>query len=250
MGQEIAIQRQGSMALASETPFSLTSLMALVPDWLNRGLFEDDHFALPQVIPAGGPKQLRDVAQRFRDSLSDFAVRRFVREEIVEEGKPPRRIFDDPLDQILGELRLRTIIRQEHQEEARARFRLLRDDCRKHPTEAVREGACAYAAKNKFFPAGYAEIRPFIMSAENKRARAMHRLLQTADKAETLMERQARVDADPVDPAEVKALLDELHAAGAGKSTEGRKKDYSNVRMPSADELAKVAAEFNGARSS
>lgn len=114
----------------------------------------------------------------------------------------------------------------------------------------MREGACAYAAKNKFFPAGYAEIRPFIMSAENKRARTMHRLLQTADKAETLMERQARVDADPVDPAEVKALLDELHAAGAGKSTEGRKKDYSNVRMPSADELAKVAAEFNGARSS
>ena len=77
-----------------------------------------------------------------------------------------------------------------------------------------------------------------------------HRLLQTADKAETLMERQARVDADPVDPAEVKALLDELHAAGAAKSAEGRKKDYSNVRMPSADELAKVAAEFNGARSS
>ena len=53
MGQEIAIQHQGSTALASATPFSLTSLMALVPDWLHRGLFEDDHFALPQVIPTG-----------------------------------------------------------------------------------------------------------------------------------------------------------------------------------------------------
>lgn len=222
--------------------------MALIPSWLNRGLFEDDHFALPQTIPPGGPKQLRDVAQRFRDSLDDFAVRRFVREEEVEEGKPPRRIFDDPMDTILGELRLRTMIRQESRDEANARFRLLRDDCRQHPTEVVREAAKAYAAKNKFFPAGYAELRPFIMPAENKRARTMHRLLSTADTAETIMERQARVDADPVDPAEVTALLAEMHAAGAAKVNEGRKKDYSNLRQPSADELAKVAAEFQAGR--
>lgn len=244
MGQEIAVRSQGSTALTSATPFSMTSLSALVPDWLGRGLFEDDHYALPQIIPADGPKQLRDVAQRFHDSLNDFPVRRVASEAMVE-GKLVRT-FDDPLDQILGELRLRTRIRREHQEEARARFRLLRDDCRQHPTETVREGAIAYGAKNRFFPDGYAEIRPFIVAAENRRSRTMHRLLSTATEAEREMERRRQVAEDPVDPAEVTALLEELHAAGAARSGEGRKKDYSNLRAPSADELAQVAAEFKG----
>jgi hypothetical protein len=250
MGQEIAIQTHGSTALASVTPFSLTSLLATVPDWLGRDLFENGPFSLPAQIPADGPRQLRDVAQRFRDSLGERAVREMVGQRPVEKDGETSMvpIISDPLDQILGELRLRTIPRNEGDEESKARFRILRDDCRPHCLEAVREASMAYAKKHKFFPAGIGELLPFIRAAEGQRERTMNRLLDAARRAEEELAERKRVADDPVDPDEVSALLSELSAASGRKVNQGVKKDYSNLRMPTAEELAALAAEPKGRR--
>lgn len=244
MGQEIAIQTTGTLAADTATPFSEDSLLAMVPDWLGRDLFENGPYSLPAQIPADGPAQLRLVADRFRASLAERARRENVGTREVDGRTVP--VIADPLDQILGELRLRTTIRNESADEAKARFRILRDDCRVHCLEAVREAALAYARKNKFFPGGIGELMPFIRVAEGRRERTMHRLLDAARKAEDELAERKRIKDDPVDPAEVTALLNEMSAAAGERANEGRKRDYSNLRKPSADELAKVAAEFNG----
>ncbi|EQA97295.1 hypothetical protein [Sphingobium sp. HDIP04] len=223
--------------------------MANVPDWLGRDLFENGPFALPATIPADGPRQLREVAQRFRDSLAERAVRETVGHcEEKDERTGEKRIvpiISDPLDQILGELRLRTTTRNESQDEARARFRILRDDCRPHCLEAVREAAMAYAKQNKFFPAGIGELLPYIRMAEGQRERTMNRLLDAARRAEEELAERKRIADDPVDPAEVTALLNEMAAVSGHKVNQGAKKDYSNLRMPTANELAALAAEVN-----
>lgn len=240
------------MTANSATPYSLTSLLAFVPDWLGHDLFDTDRYSLPQIVPEDGVRQLRDAARRFDDSLNDFAERRFLGERRDEDGGM-RRIFDDPMDQILGELRLRTMIRNEHQEEVRGRFRLLRDDCRRHAVEVVREACLAYAAEEKFFPGGYAEIRPYILKAQGTRSRLSHNLKQLAKEAERIAERRLRGDDEPVDPEEVRTLVEEMQRAArersVGVGNEPRRKpvDTSRLRTPTADELASIAEEFNGA---
>lgn len=244
MGQEIAIQTAASTALASATPFSLTSLLAMVPDWLGRDLFESGPYSLPQHIPADGPAQLRLVADRFRTALAERAVREVVGQKDVKGQVVP--VISDPLDEILGELRLRTTVRNESHDESRARFRILRDDCRLHSLEAVREAAMAYAKQNKFFPAGIGELLPYIRMAEGQRQRIMNRLLDAARRAEDELGERNRLAADPVDPAEVSALLNELRDAAKLHANEGQKRDYSNLRTPGPAELNELAREFHG----
>lgn len=215
----------------------------MVPDWLGRDLFENGPFSLPASIPHDAPRQLRDIAARFRASLADRAVREVTGQREVNGRTVP--IISDPLDQILGELRLRTTVRNESADEAKARFRILRDDCRPHCLEAVREAAIAYAKQNRFFPAGIGELLPFIRVAEGQRERTMNRLLDAARKAEAELAERKRLADDPIDPAEVTALLAEMAQAAGMNANEGGKRDYANMKMPSAGDLAKVAAEFN-----
>lgn len=242
MGQEIAVRQETNIATGFVTPYSMTSLLALVPDWLGNDLFEPERYSLPQIIPENGPRQLRAAAERFMDSLHDFPERRFLGERLVD-GQT-KRMFDDPLDFILGEMRLRTIPRNESGDEARGRFRLLRDDCRRHATEVVREAALAYAAKNKFFPAGYSEFRPYILAAENTRSRRAYNLRKLAKEAEEIAAKKLTND-DPADPAEVAALVAELQAKAGISANDGKRKDYSNLQTPTADELAALAAELS-----
>lgn len=216
MGQEIAVQAQAATALGTVTPYSLTSLTALVPDWLGRGLFEDSDFALPANMPTDGPKQLRDIALRFRESL---------------EIRPTR----EDLDTILGELRLRTNIRNEGVDESRARFRILRDDCRAHATEVLREACAAYARENKFFPAGYGELLPFITKAENARSRTAYHLRRAAEKADAEIELRRKIADDPVPPEEFAALLADMDRKIGAAATETKKRDYSNLQIPTVE---------------
>lgn len=240
MGQEIVVQERGNTALASATPYSLTSLQALVPEWLSRDLFSESDFTLPQIIPDDGPRQLRYVAQKFNDALEERAVREV-------RGHGDDKIVVDPLDTILGELRLRTTIRNESADEARGRFRILREDCRQHPTEVIRDACMAYATApakgNRFFPSGYGELLPYIKTALNVRHRTMYQLRKAADEAEKLQAERQRLADDPVDPAAVSQLIADLEAAALERSKDNRKRDYSNLRMPSAEEVAAVAAE-------
>ena len=219
----------------------------MVPDWLTVGLFEDIAYAMPAQIPVDGPRQLRDVAQRFRDSLAERAIREVVGKTTDEDGKS-RPIIADPLDNILAELRLRTTVRNESRREAESRFKILRDDCRPHCLEAIREGAFAYAKVNRFFPAGYGELLPFIRAAEGERQRIMHKLLDAAKRAEAELAERRRLADDPVNPDEVAAFVKEMEAAAGLRAEDTKRKDYSNLRQPSAEELAKVAAEFNAGR--
>lgn len=219
----------------------------MVPSWLGRGLFEDVAYAMPAQIPADGPRQLRDVAQRFRDSLSERAVREVIGQREGEDGKV-HPLISDPLDNILAELRLRTTVRNESRSEAESRFKLLRDDCRPHCLEAIREGAMAYAKANKFFPAGYGELLPYIRAAESERQRTMSKLLEAAKRAEEELAERKRLKDDPVDPAEVAAFVKEMESAAGMRAEDTKKRDYSNLRQPSPDELAKMAEEFNEGR--
>lgn len=248
MGQEIAIKpAQAVTAGNTETPFSITSLKAMVPDWLGEGLFEDIAYSMPAQIPSDGPRQLRDVAKRFRDSLDERAVREVIGHREDEEGKA-HPLIADPLDNILAELRLRTTVRNESRQEAESRFKLLRDDCRPHCLEAIREGAKAYAKSNRFFPSGYGELLPYIGVAEGERQRTMSKLLDAAKRAEAELAERKRLADDPVDPAEVAAFVKEMESAAGMRDESAKRKDYSNLRKPSAEELAKVAAEFNSGR--
>lgn len=219
----------------------------MVPDWLGEGLFEDIAYALPAQIPTDGPRQLRDVAQRFRDSLDERAVREVVGQREGDDGRK-HPLIADPLDNILAELRLRTTVRNETRQEAESRFKLLRDDCRPHCLEAIREGALAYAKANRFFPAGYGELLPFIRAAEGDRQRTMSKLLDAAKRAEAELAERKRLADDPVDPAEVAAFVKEMESAAGMRTEDTKRKDYSNLRKPSAEELAKVAADFNAGR--
>lgn len=216
-------QQATSIATSSATPFSLESMEKLVPDWLGRDMFDGD-FALPASIPADGPSRLRRVAERFSASLE-------------------QRPTSDELDMILGGLRLRTNVKKEHAVEAASRFEILKSDCAKHCTEAIREAALTYAHRSKFFPAGYSELAPYIVNAENRRSARRHQLLKAAAAAEKELSERKRLADDPVDPAEVAALVKEMEAAAQMQSSDAKRRDYSNLRMPSAAELADLAYE-------
>jgi hypothetical protein len=217
-------QDHQNTVMVSATPYSLESLEKLVPDWLGRDMFDLD-FVLPAVIPDDGPRRLRNVAARFENSLQD-------------------RPNDDDLDHILGELMLRTVVRNEGSVETISRFELLKRDCRSHPTEALREAAFAYAKENKFFPAGYGELLPFIMKAQNARSGRITQLRRAAKQAETELANRQRLHDDPVDPEAVSALVRELEAAANERSKDTKKRDYSNLRMPTQAEVEAVAAEL------
>lgn len=229
MGQEIAVQQAGSSALASVTPYSLTSLESLVPEWVQRDLFDDGVLSLPAHIPADGPSQLIDVAAQFRASLETLSD-------------------NASLNAILGELRLRTVTRNESEDEQRARFRLLREDCTGKCLEAVREGARAYAQDNKFFPAGLAELLPYIRAAENKRAKLMYRLTRLADEAEKELKQRAAYRRDPVPPGAFDELLGKLGQSMQEKGQEARKRDYSQLREPTYEDLIELGIAPDTAR--
>lgn len=163
------------------TPFSASSLRELIPDWLGSDLLDPAHFHLPAAIPPGGAMQLREAAQRFKDALM-------------------QRSSHDERNEILGELRLRTATRNENVEEARARFRLLRADCERLPTDVLREAVKAYAESNKFFPVGFAELAPYVNRAKYFRSARAHHLERLAGEAEHALAEKARLEADPLTP--------------------------------------------------
>lgn len=111
---------------------------------------------------------------------------------------------------ILAEARLRLIVRDEAVEEARARFRILRDDLADVPPDVLREAVAAYARENKFFPAGHGELRPYTDRLLAQRRRTRWRLHRLADEAEKRAEEERRRTEDPLTPNEAARIIDEV----------------------------------------
>jgi len=173
--------------VASATPFSATSLSAAIPDWLQRDLVSGTTWYLPAKYPDDAPRQLRAAAQRFRESMT-------------------QRSAHDERTALLGELRLRTATRNENADEARARFRLLRDDCSHLPTDVLREAVNAYGREKKFFPVGYSELAPYVAKAQHFRNSAAYHLAKLADEAEHALKERARLAADPLTPEAIEEI--------------------------------------------
>jgi len=155
-------------------------------------LLDARQFHLPSKLPDGAAFALRDVAAKFRDSL------------VAPATHEERTV-------ILGELRLKTITREENTEEARARFRLLRQAVETVPVGILREAAAKYAAENKWFPTAVAELLAYVTPLVEDRRRTAHRLMRLADAAEAQAEHERRVKDDPLTPEAAAAIIDEFN---------------------------------------
>lgn len=226
MGQEIAVRTEGNTALTSVTPYSLTSLEKLIPDWIMRGLFDDGMFELPVAIPADGPQQIRAAVAQYQASLTTLADR-------------------GSLDQILGELRLRTAIRNESVDEQRARYRILRSDCAEHCLEAVREACKTYAQENKFFPVGFGELKPYIVRYENYRSRRIVQLNRAAEAADKAQRQHKAMRDNPVSDEQWAELWDKIGGKPDGFADKPERPiptvaDYLELGLSQADAEALV----------
>jgi hypothetical protein len=180
---------QAATPTACATPFSTRSLEAALPEWLDRSLIEDDIFYLPARLPDGCSFTLKRAADQFARAID-------------------QRCTHQERTSILGELRLRTLPRDESRDEAIGRFRLLRDDLREQPTDVLREAVEAYAAENKFFPAGAGELLPYCRAISGRRHRIRWRLDQLAKEAEKREADERRRREDPLTPDEARAIIE------------------------------------------
>lgn len=178
--------------IACETLFSTTSLQAAIPAWLDRDLLEPNSiFSLPAKLPDGACRELRAAADRFGRSL-----------EIASTHEERTAV--------LGELRLLTKTRNENVEEARARFRLLREKLDSVPADILREAVDAYARSNRFFPDGPAEILPFVERIRHARSRAAFTLKRLAKEAEERQAHERRLAEDPLTAEAAAAIIEEF----------------------------------------
>lgn len=112
---------------------------------------------------------------------------------------------------VLGELRLKTITREENQQEARARFRLLRQAVEHVPLDILSEAAAKYATENKWFPTAITELLAYVSPIMADRRRTAHRLLRLADEADAQAAQARRLKDDPLTPEAAAAIIEEFN---------------------------------------
>lgn len=135
-----------------------------MPAWVDTTDLDAEQFFMP-LVPAGRGDELRDAAQSHRGALI-----------------PARR---DVIAAILGELRLRTIVRTESQQEAVARNRALIDDLGNVPEDILRRACDAFVAQpgSRFYPTA-GELRQFIAPMIAQRRRRWSRLERMASESD------------------------------------------------------------------
>lgn len=129
---------------------------------------------------------------------------------------PPEPPADEHvLRACIGGLRLATIPRDESAEEQIGRVKMLRSVLKDVPDDVLKAACAAYVREHKWFPTP-AELMPYVDAARRSHppvnSTRWMRLRWLAEEAERTR-RQAELAADPVDPAQISALLARLGAA-------------------------------------
>lgn len=178
------------MRIACETRFSTTSLEAMIPDWLPRGLVTSQVYLEGPPLPDGAAAAIAAAAEQWVASVRTPATH-------------------DQRTAVLGDLRLMTVTRDENREEARARFRKLREHVADVPIEVLVEACERYARENKFFPV-VAELVSYTAAIMGQRARMAHRLKRIADDAARAEAERKRLAEDPLTPEAAEAIMAEF----------------------------------------
>lgn len=149
-------------------------------------------------IPVGASKELATVADAYLAS-------------VVHAASQDERLS------ILGNLRLRTIPRNESAEEAKARFRNLVNDLSDVPADVLRTACDRYVndPDTRFFPAAAGELRKHINPIMTERRARAYRLDQMRREAERQDAREQVIADDPIRPGEVEEWNRIMAKAGA-----------------------------------
>lgn len=180
----------------------MTSPDQCIPAWLN--LYNLDHetdFRVPRLAS---------------DETRPIAVAAELHEQALIPATHAERIA------ILGELRLRTIPRNESDDEARARFRILLEDLEGIPAEVLRRACLAHVASDdgKFYPTASELLKhanPLIWLLE-VRARRLRAIIE-ANRVRSEPQKAALPKPEPwkPEPGEIDRIKAEVAAEIAAK---------------------------------
>lgn len=188
IGQEIVAAGAASGDIAIR--FSSSTLEAAIPAWVDLRALDASFphgYGLP--VPAGAGAALRAAA------------------ELHEAALVPSSAADRHA--ILMGLRSATILLAEHAQEADATLKLLRVHLEDVPYDILQAACRDYcnAPGRRFFPRSAGELRTFtspLMYSRQARAFRLRKLAEAAEKADA---RRAELEADPLTPEDVEAIL-------------------------------------------
>lgn len=153
-------------ALQSKSAIPSLRTLPSVPGWVDLADLDAEQFFMPALPPRRGD-ELRAAANSHRDALV------------------PASRHD--AESVLGELRLRTIVRTESRDEVMARHRCLLDDLAGVPEDILRAACNAYVSSpgSRFYPTAgelRAHIDPLI-SQRRVRWSRLERMAKESDEA-------------------------------------------------------------------